>query len=115
MFIELNLYTLSARNRERSTLSHRVDATKFKVRRLHNNFLTWFGGHGKNRTKLQLVFIVYRKQSPMITAVKAWVWRHWIHIQHAEDPFDPFVALYKASATVTGEKMKIWFQHSGYM
>ena len=50
MFPELNLYTLSARNRERSTSSRRLDATKFKVRRLHNNFLTRFWGHGKNRT-----------------------------------------------------------------
>ena len=44
------------------------------------------------------------------TTVKAWIQQHWLHTQHAEDPI---VALYEASAAVTGEKAKAWFQWTG--
>ncbi|KZP32787.1 hypothetical protein FIBSPDRAFT_722114 [Athelia psychrophila] len=46
------------------------------------------------------------------SCVKAWIRRNWRKISEAEYPE---IALYEASATVTGDKAKGWFRHSGYI
>ena len=50
MFFGLNSYTLPPRNIKNHSSSHQLDATRFGSPHLHKHFLTWFGGHGRNRT-----------------------------------------------------------------
>ncbi|KZP30373.1 hypothetical protein FIBSPDRAFT_698913, partial [Athelia psychrophila] len=45
------------------------------------------------------------------SCVKAWIRHHWQKVSEAEFPE---IALYEASATVTGDKAKEWFHHSEY-
>ncbi|KIL63077.1 hypothetical protein M378DRAFT_80334 [Amanita muscaria Koide BX008] len=46
------------------------------------------------------------------SCVKAWIRRHWRHMQSAEVPE---IALYEAAGAVTAEKAQEWFRHSGYI
>jgi len=50
VILDINWYTLSPRNIETFTSSRQIDATIFKLRTLHKQFLTRFGGRDKNRT-----------------------------------------------------------------
>jgi hypothetical protein len=43
--------------------------------------------------------------------VKAWIRRNWARMQHAEYPE---IALLEAAHTVTPEKAREWYMHSGY-
>ncbi|KAJ8508493.1 hypothetical protein ONZ45_g9242 [Pleurotus djamor] len=44
------------------------------------------------------------------SCVKAWIRRHWDIMQNE----DPYIGLYSATTSVTAEKAKEWFRHSGY-
>jgi hypothetical protein len=46
-----------------------------------------------------------------IRSVKAWIRRNWAQVQASEHPE---LALLEAAHTVTPDKARAWFTHSGY-
>ena len=61
------------------------------------------------RKSLLIINLLYNLPQ---TLVKAWIRRHWRHLANSETPE---IDLLEACGTVTAEKARGWFRHSGYM